>query len=52
MWRSLTDKRTLWPSRYMVEKVAAAGYRLPRDVQRVLDENLRFSPVAEGPVLV
>jgi hypothetical protein len=48
-WRSLNDKRTVWPSRYMVERVAGAGYRLPRDVQRVLEENLRFSPVVIGP---
>jgi hypothetical protein len=44
-WRSLNDRRTLWPSRYMVERLAETGHRLPRDVQRVLDENLRFSPV-------
>jgi hypothetical protein len=44
-WRSLTDKRTLWPSRHMVERMARAGYRLPPDVQRVLDERLHFSSV-------
>jgi hypothetical protein len=44
-WRSLTDKRTLWPSRHLVERLAEAAHRLPSDVQRVLDENLRFSPV-------
>jgi intein/homing endonuclease len=45
-WRSLCDKRTVWPSRVMVQRIADAGYRLPRDVQRVLDETLHFSPVA------
>lgn len=44
-WRSLCDKRTVWPSRHIVERVAEAGYRLPPDVQRVLDERLHFSPV-------
>ena len=44
-WRSLCDKRTVWPSRHIVERIAAAGYRLPPDVQRVLDESLHFSPV-------
>lgn len=45
-WRSLCDKRTVCPSRHMVERIAAAGYRLPPDVQRVLGEQLHFSPVA------
>lgn len=45
-WRSLCDKRTVWPSRNIVERIAEAGYRLPPDVQRVLDEHLHFSPVA------
>jgi hypothetical protein len=45
-WRALQDRRAVWPSRHMVERVAAAGYRLPSDVQRVLDERLQFSPVA------
>lgn len=44
-WRSLCDKRTVWPSRQIVERLAAAGYRLPRDVQRVLDERLHFSQI-------
>lgn len=44
-WRNLCDKRTVWPSRHMVERIAAAGYRLPPDVQRVLDERLHFSQV-------
>jgi hypothetical protein len=44
-WRSLVDKRTVWPSRHMVQRIAEAGYRLPPDVQRVLDEKLHFSPV-------
>jgi hypothetical protein len=44
-WRSLCDKRTVWPSRHIVERIAEAGYRLPPDVQRVLDERLHFSPV-------
>lgn len=47
-WRSLCDKRTVWPSRHMVERIAAAGYRLPADVQRVLDEQLHFSPVTNA----
>jgi hypothetical protein len=49
-WRSLTDKRTVWPSRNIVERVAAAGHRLPSDVQRVLDDNLHFSPVTAAVV--
>jgi hypothetical protein len=49
-WRSLCDKRTVWPSRHMVERLAGAGYRLPPDVQRVLDEKLHFSPVAAALV--
>ena len=44
-WRTLCDKRTVWPSRHIVERMAEAGYRLPPDVQRVLDERLQFSPV-------
>jgi intein/homing endonuclease len=44
-WRTLCDKRTVWPSRRIVQRIAEAGYRLPPDVQRVLDENLHFSPV-------
>ncbi|MBK5306845.1 MAG: hypothetical protein JJD92_09185 [Frankiaceae bacterium] len=44
-WRSLCDKRTIWPSRHIVQRVADSGYRLPTDVQRVLDESLHFSPV-------
>ncbi len=44
-WRSLCDKRTIWPSRHIVQRVADAGYRLPPDVQRVLDESLHFSQV-------
>lgn len=44
-WRTLRDKRTAWPSRHIVERIAAAGYRLPADVQRVLDDTLHFSPV-------
>jgi intein/homing endonuclease len=44
-WRSLCDKRTVWPSRHVIERIAEAGYRLPPDVQRVLDERLHFSPV-------
>lgn len=44
-WRSLCDKRTVWPSRGLVQRLAEAGYRLPADVQRVLDEDLHFSPV-------
>lgn len=47
-WRSLCDKRTVWPSRHTIERIAAAGYRLPADVQRVLDEQLHFSPVANA----
>ncbi len=46
-WRSLCDKRTQWPSRHIVQRIAEAGYRLPPDVQRVLDERLHFSPVVE-----
>jgi hypothetical protein len=46
VWRNLCDKRTVWPSRHTVERIAEAAYRLPRDVRRVLDENLHFSPVA------
>ena len=45
-WRSLCDKRTVWPSRHIVQRIAEAGYGLPPDVQRVLDEGLHFSPVA------
>lgn len=44
-WRSLCDKRTIWPSRHIVERIAEAGYSLPPDVQRVLDERLHFSQV-------
>lgn len=44
-WRTLCDKRTVWPSRHIVQRIADAGHRLPTDVQRVLDENLHFSPV-------
>jgi hypothetical protein len=44
-WRALVDKRTIWPSRWIVEQLAAAHVRLPDDVTRVLDENLHFSPV-------
>lgn len=44
-WRSLTDQRTVWPSRHIVQRIADAGYRLPRDLQRVLDDDLHFSPV-------
>jgi hypothetical protein len=44
-WRTLCDKRTVWPSRYIVERIAGAGHRLPPDVQRVLDERLHFSQV-------
>jgi hypothetical protein len=44
-WRSLSDKRTVWPSRHIVQRIAEAGYRLPPDVQRVLDDRLHFSPV-------
>ncbi len=44
-WRTLCDRRTVWPSRHLVQRIAAAGYRLPPDVQRVLDEDLHFSPV-------
>lgn len=44
-WRSLCDKRTVWPSRHIVQRIADAGHRLPSDVQRVLDESLHFSPV-------
>lgn len=44
-WRSLCDKRTVWPSRHIVQRIAEAGYRLPADVQRALDESLHFSPV-------
>jgi hypothetical protein len=44
-WRALSDKRTVWPSRSMVQRIADAGYRLPSDVQRVLDERLHFSQV-------
>src|SRR4051812_6568935 len=36
-WRCLVDKRTVWPSRHIVQRIAEAGYRLPPDVQRVLD---------------
>lgn len=44
-WRALVDKRTVWPSRWIVEQLAAANVRLPDDVKRVLDENLHFSLV-------
>ena len=44
-WRSLNDKRTVWPSHYIVQRLAEAGHPLPSDVQRVLDERLHFSPV-------
>ena len=44
-WRSLCDPRTQWPSRYMVERLAAANIPLPRDVACALDEPLVFSPV-------
>jgi hypothetical protein len=47
-WRSLCDKRTIWPSRHIVQRLAEAGHRLPADVQRVLDENLHFSPVTSS----
>ncbi|MCW2672972.1 MAG: hypothetical protein JWP14_1561 [Frankiales bacterium] len=47
-WRSLCDKRTIWPSRHMVERLAAADMPLPSEVRRALEEGLRFSPVAEG----
>lgn len=44
-WRSLCDPRTEWPSRNMVQRFAAQGFRLPWDVQRVLEEDLHFSQV-------
>jgi hypothetical protein len=44
-WRSLSDKRTVWPSRWTIEQVASSHVRLPYDVQRVVDEHLHFSPV-------
>jgi len=47
-WRSLCDKRTVWPSRDMVRRLSEAGHRLPRDVQRVLDEDLYFLPVVSA----
>lgn len=45
-WRSLTDKRTVWPSRYLVQRLAGEGHSLPADVQRVLEDDLQFSLVA------
>lgn len=44
-WRSLCDKRTIWPSRGIVLRLAEAGHPLPEDVRRVLSEGLHFSPV-------
>lgn len=45
-WRSLCDKRTVWPSRGIVVRLAEAGHPLPHDVQRVLAERLHFSRVS------
>lgn len=47
-WASLTDKRTIWPSRGIVARLAEAGHQLPADVQRVLDESLHFSRVVSA----
>jgi hypothetical protein len=44
-WRSLCDKRTTWPSRAMVTRIAEAGHALPSDVARALADRLHFSPV-------
>jgi hypothetical protein len=47
-WRSLCDKRTVWPSMAMVERLAATGVTLPTAVQRALDEHLHFSVVVDS----
>ena len=44
-WRSLCDKRTIWPSRYLVERLAHAGIPLPTAHRRVLEEGMHFSQV-------
>lgn len=44
-WRSLCDRRTLWPSRGMVERLNQIAVDLPSAVVRTLNERLHFSPV-------
>ena len=45
-WRSLCDRRTIWPSRHLVERLAQTGLPLPCEVGTALTDDLHFSVVA------